>query len=135
MPSRKDGQRRLRYDHAVLYRDMEHVTPTAAMEGIKRRLEETKRKRDALLDDSKAWAGRKSKYVTCEKCGSKLNIECLRSMHTYVCPLCRNDMRLATVLNRIKAYDENIKELRRKYNKEAKRKAPVKWLAKAEIHC
>lgn len=70
--------------------------------------------------NSHTWASRKSKYVTCEQCGSKLNVECLRLKRTCACPLCRNDLRSETVLNRIKAYDEKIKELRGKYAKEMK---------------
>ena len=125
-------------DHAVLYYDVDSLKPTAVMKDIQRRQDETEKKRETLITDSNTWAGRKSQYVSCEHCGSKLNVECLRSMHTYTCPLCRNDMRSETVLNRIKAYDEKIKELRGKYAKEMKKlksKAAVKWLVKMEVHC
>ena len=47
-------------------------------------------------------------------------------------------VRSETVLNRIKAYDGKIKELRGKYAKEMKKlksKAAVKWLVKMEVHC
>lgn len=125
-------------DHAVLFYDVDSLKPTAAMNAIKRRQDETEKKREALIADSHAWTGRKSKYVTCEGCGSRLNVERLRSMRTCVCPLCRNDLRSETVLNRIKAYDEKIKELRGKYANEMKKlksKAAVKWLVKMEVHC
>ena len=108
------------------------------MNAIKRRQDETAEKREALIADSKIWAGRKSKYVTCEDCGSKLNVERLRAMRTCVCPLCRNDLRSESVINRIKAYDEKIRELRGKYAKEMMKltsKAAVKWLVKMEVHC
>jgi len=125
-------------DHAVLFYDVDSLKPTAAMNAIKRRQDETEKKREALIADSHAWTGRKSKYVTCEGCGSRLNVERLRSMRTCTCPLCRNDLRSETVLNRIKAYDEKIKELRGKYANEMKKlksKAAVKWLVKMEVHC
>lgn len=125
-------------DHAVLYYDVDSLKPNTMMKGIKSRQDETEKKRETLISDSLNWTGRKSKYVSCEHCGSKLNIECLRSMRTYTCPLCRNDMRSETVLNRIKAYDGKIKELRGKYTKEMKKlknKATVKWLVKMEVHC
>lgn len=125
-------------DHAVLFYDVDSLKPTAVMKDIKRRQDETMMKREALIADSHTWAGRKSKYVTCEDCGSKLNVERLRSMSTCVCPLCRNDLRSETVLNRVKAYDEKIRELRGKYAKEMKKlksKAAVKWLVKMEVHC
>lgn len=125
-------------DHAVLYYDVDSLKPTAAMNAIKRQQDKVQEKRDALINDSKKWTGRKSKYVSCEHCGSKLNIEYLRKLHTYTCPLCGDDMRSETVLNRIKAYDEKIKELRAKYTtemKKLKRKASVKWLVKMEVHC
>ena len=125
-------------DHAVLFYDVDSLKPTAAMNAIKRRQNETAEKREALIADSHAWTGRKSKYVTCEDCGSKLNVDRLRSMRTCTCPLCRNDLRSETVLNRIKAYDEKIKELRGKYAKEMKKlksKADVKWMVKMEVHC
>ena len=125
-------------DHAVLYYDVDSLKPTAVMNNIKTRHDETMMKRETLIASSRDWAGRKSKYVSCEHCGSKLNIERRRSIFTYTCPLCRNDLRSETVRNRIKAYDENIKELRGKYVKEMKKlksKAAVKWLVKMEVHC
>lgn len=125
-------------DHAVLFYDVDSLKPTAAMNAIKRRRDEMGKKRYAIIVDSHAWTGRKSKYVTCEGCGSKLNVERLRSMHTCVCPLCRNDLRSETVRNRIKAYDEKIEELSGKYVEEMKKlkaKAAVKWLVKMEVHC
>lgn len=125
-------------DHAVLFYDVDSLKPTATMTGIKSRQDETEKKREALVANSKTWTGRKSKYVSCEHCGSKLNVECLRSMRTCTCPLCRNDLRSESVINRIKAYDEKIKEMRGKYSKEMKKlkaKAAVKWLVKMEVHC
>lgn len=68
-------------DHAVLFYDVDSLKPTAVMKDIKRRQDETMMKREALIADSHTWAGRKSKYVTCEDCGSKLNVERLRSMN------------------------------------------------------
>lgn len=125
-------------DHAVLFYDVDSLKPTAAMSAIKRRQNEAEKKRDAIIADSHAWSGRKSKYVTCEGCGSRLNVERLRSMSTCICPLCRNDLRSETVRNRIKAYDEKIEELSGKYVEEMKKlkaKAAVKWLVKMEVHC
>lgn len=125
-------------DHAVLYYDVDSLKPTAAMKNIKCRQDEMEKKREALITSSREWAGRKSQYVSCEDCGSKLNVECLRSMHTYVCPLCLNDMRSETVRDRMKAYDGKIKELRGQHAKEMKKlkaKAAVKWLVKMEVHC
>lgn len=124
-------------DHAVLFYDVDSLKPTAAMKDIKRRQDETEKKREALIADSETWAGRKSKYVTCEDCGSKLNVECLRQMSTCICPLCLNDLRSESVRNRIKAYDEKIEELSGKYTtamKKLKSKAAVKWLVKMEVH-
>lgn len=125
-------------DHAVLFYDVDSLKPTAAMSAIKRRQDETEKKRGALIADSLTWAGRKSKYVTCEDCGSRLNVECLRSMRTCVCPLCRKDLRSKTILDRLKAYEEKVKELDGKYVEEMKKlkaKATVKWLVKMEVHC
>lgn len=125
-------------DHAVLFYDVDSLKPTAAMKDIKRRQDETEKKREALIADSHAWTGRKSKYVTCEDCGSKLNVEYLRSMSTCTCPLCLNDLRSESVRNRIKAYDKKIEELSGKYTtamKKLKSKAAVKWLVKMEVHC
>lgn len=125
-------------DHAVLFYDVDSLKPTAAMKDIQRRQDETEKKRETLIADSLNWTGRKSKYVSCEQCGSRLNVECLRSMRTFDCPLCRNDLRSASVINRIKAYDGKIRELRGKYAKEMKKlksKADVKWLVKMEVHC
>lgn len=125
-------------DHAVLFYDVDSLKPTAAMKAIERRQEEMEKKRDAIIADSHAWSGRKSKYVTCEGCGSRLSVECLRLMSTCICPLCLTDLRSETVRNRVNAYDEKIEELSGKYVEEMKKlkaKAAVKWLVKMEVHC
>ena len=59
-------------DHAVLFHDTEAVKPTKTIENLEKRLKETHEARSAYITANMVTT-RKSAYIGCPKCGSKLN--------------------------------------------------------------
>ena len=77
----------------------------------------------------------KAAYIGCPDCGSKLNKDKLRGEH---CPLCGQDLRAESTLERINSFDVRVNELNAKIAEERKKqkaKATVKYLVKYEYHC
>lgn len=121
-------------DHAVLFRDLDAVSPTKTMENIKFRIEET-RKAKADFVDSHHVRDRKSALIGCEHCGSKVAREYIPT--TDRCPVCRHDLRPESTRERVKRFDAKVRELEGRYLEAQKKlvaKAPVKWLVKYEYH-
>lgn len=119
-------------DHAVLFYNTDKLE-SAATRKIEKQITDTQKKRSDYIDAHHV-KNRKSAYVGCPKCGSKLSRE---HLHTDTCPLCREDLRSETVKARIAGYDEKIETLREKLRGEKAKlvkKAPVMWLVKFEYH-
>lgn len=120
-------------DHAVQYRDTGLVKPTSAMTSLSERMERN-RKQKVEYNQKHQIQNLKSKKITCRNCQSNLNKDFLHSQN---CPVCRQDLRADYIVERLNKYDEDYKELGKKYrNLEHKlsSKAPVKWLVKVEVH-
>lgn len=125
------------YDNlAVLYRDYDKVKPTKKMETLKARSAELGRKKEELDKTStKELHTRKSAFIGCKNCGSKLSTKYIRNS---VCPLCGNELRSDTTMNRLANMTKKIKEINKEYiaeEKKLKAKAEVRWLVKFEFHC
>lgn len=76
----------------------------------------------------------KAEYVGCSCCGSKLKKELLRNNR---CPVCYEDLRAKSTLERIAGFSKKEKELRAQIDAEKqkdKKNASVKWLVKYEYH-
>lgn len=73
---------------------------------LEKKLEEYEEKTDVRI-------ARTSEFIGCSVCGSKLSRILLKN--TY-CPLCRNDLRSATVQDTIKRYKEKISDIKRTYH-------------------
>lgn len=122
-------------DHAVLFRDVDSVKDTKAIETLRQRRADLMTKRTEYFKTNYPIT-RKSAYVTCPKCGSHVNKD---YTHGFACPVCgKQDAFMSeTVRKTITRYDERIKELDGKIT-DAKHKqaakAPVVWLAKYEYH-
>lgn len=119
-------------DHAVLFYDTDKLE-SATTRKIEKQIADTQKKRDDYIDTNHV-KNRKSAYVGCPKCGSKLSRE---HLHADTCPLCREDLRSETVKARIAGYDEKIETLREKLRVEKAKlvkKASVMWLVKFEYH-
>jgi hypothetical protein len=82
---------------------------------------------------------RTSEYIGCEKCGSKLKRTLLRSQF---CPLCGNDLRSKTNLDRIANAGARLDELIKKRDLEEEKRldglkktsSEIRWLVKVEYH-
>ena len=80
----------------------------------------------------------KSAFVSCKKCGSKFNTKLI---YFNKCPLCENDLRPETALNKLKMLKENIDKLRGAMNevrddiiKKLNYEIKEKWLVLIEYH-
>lgn len=121
-------------DHAVQYRDIDSLKPTKTMNQIEERKAKLIADKFDYMEKHSVKA-RKSEFIGCPKCKSKLAREHLLSER---CPLCGEELRPDYVVERIKKYDEDYNELFKKYrNLAEKRKesCPIKWCFKVEVHC
>lgn len=103
-------------DHIVKYWGLSN-------EGRKKELEWNS-KRDAYIN-SHSIHNRKSTYIGCPECGSKLYLGYIKGEK---CPLCNTDLRPESTIEKIKWYDQKTKECIKKHKQEY-------WLAKIEYHC
>ena len=79
---------------------------------------------------------RKSSFIGCPRCESKLNRTRLKDNF---CPLCGEDLRSKTIQDTLDRYDDRIIELEKLIRKEkkndTKKNIPsIKWLVKFEYH-
>lgn len=121
-------------DHAVQYKDKRGLKPTKAMENLKAKMDKLQADRDAYIEKH-SLKERKSEYIGCKRCGSKLSNKYLRGTK---CPLCGEELRADYIIDRIKKYDADYKELQKRYETletNQKGKCPIKWLVKVEVHC
>lgn len=121
-------------DHAVRYKDKSKLAPNKTMLALEERMK--KNREDKIkYAETHSFANRKSEFMSCPECKSKLAIKYLRH---YKCPVCGTDMRADYIVERFKKYDEDYKEMELKYQKmvkERKGKCKTKWLFKVEVHC
>lgn len=96
------------------------------------------------LEDYKAKnsiKNRKSKFVSCTKCGSKINKDYISST-SYAwneCPLCAEDLSSNTVKTAINSKKQAINDMTKDLNSKQrannkKGKKSTKWLVKIEYH-
>lgn len=118
-------------DHAVRYYDYENVKPTKKMGELSQKIR-------ALWDAKEAYAkehsvkNRKSEYIGCPKCGSKLFREYLKAEF---CPLCRTDLRSQTTLEALANFDKRREKVQDQLEAEKeKQNGEVRWLIKYEYH-
>lgn len=121
-------------DHAVRYRDTDSLKPTKAMNQIEeRKAKITIDKNEYMYNHSVQ--SRKSEFIGCPKCKSKLAREHLKSER---CPVCGAELRPEYVIERLKKYDSDYETLSKKYKELAKKRkesCPIRWCFKAEVHC
>lgn len=121
-------------DHAVKFKDKSKSKPTKQMQDLIARTLKCKADKEKYLADHSVRMHR-SEMIGCKNCGSKIARNYLRSEK---CPVCGKDLRADYILERLKKYDEGIKQLSDRYE-ELKRKQkgdfPIKWLVKVEVHC
>jgi transposase len=118
---------------AVRYYDYSKCKETKKIETLKQRIAENQAKKREYIKAHSVRAF-KAEYVGCSCCGSKLKKELLRSER---CPVCYEDLRAKSTLDRIQCFDKKEKELLAQIDAEKqkdKKNASVKWLVKYEYH-
>lgn len=87
------------------------------------------------------FADAKSKLITCGECGSKINVHWNRfqQLHGNFCPVCRNDMRPKSALDKIEAKRMKLSkvanDLSQSRKKDAEKHYELMWLGQIEYHC
>lgn len=108
---------------------------TKKEEELEKRVVEITNKMNDYIRDNHI-SNRKSAYVGCPTCGSKLSLAHMSGDH---CPLCRTDLRSQTVLDTIERYKERIRAAKKAVSDEKKRpkkgdKVEKMWLINAEAY-
>lgn len=116
---------------AVKFYDCSNVTPTKRVNELMEKKAETERNREAYID-AHSIRTFKANLIGCQKCGSKLKKDFLK---TNQCPVCHSDLRSETTLETIKKYDARIANYKKIIAEEKKKQAKVMWLVKFEYHC
>lgn len=139
--SREDAERALERicdrpykDAAVLFRDLETVRDTKEVSELRERFARIRREREDYAR-AHSVSARKSKSVTCGRCGSTLTIAFMRSGNR--CPVCGNDLRAPSTIARIASIDERARKIERRILELKARGAEgaeVRWLLKYEYH-
>ena len=124
------------YDQlAVKYKEYPKGKRTKSIDELYRRKKEGEERLAKTIESSKI-QHRTSEKIGCPKCGSSLALKYLRGQN---CPLCSEDLRSPTNLDRIAKARENINNLskliRETEEKESKKNKPeIRWLVKVEYH-
>ncbi len=120
---------------AVQFKQYPMAKDTKAIEDLRRRRAEAGDRLTRTLESAKI-QHRTSEKIGCPKCGSSLALKYLRGQN---CPLCGEDLRSPTNLDRIAKAKENISNLnkliREAEEKESRKLKPkICWLVKVEYH-
>lgn len=119
-------------DGCVRFREAPKLS--AKIRNIEERIKSTREKKEKFNETHNV-TSRKSKFIGCEKCGSKIAREYIRGNE---CPVCRTDLRAEYIIEKLNSYDEKIRELEKEYRSEVKKnnqkKGKIYWLVKTEIH-
>ena len=126
------------YDQlAVKYKHFDKPIASKRLSDLKAKESEVRQKLREL-ESKVAFTEFKSQYISCKKCGSKLNKDFIKRNY---CALCGNDMRSDTTKNAIARLTEKVKSLEKDVREEEKKLAVKKakeakeyWLVKIEYH-
>ena len=136
---------------AVTYKSYESKS-NAKSDRIEKKIADANAKAEKMYAEWNGFAiknsakNRKSAYVGCPKCGSKINkdyIEVSTYYHTMPCPICKTDLFSETVKTRLAKYEADYKELQKSITQLKKdlevakrgKKFTKKWLIYYEYHC
>ena len=126
------------YDQlAVKYRHFDKPLTSKKLDELNAQLKETAQKLREL-ESKVAFKEFKAQYISCKKCGSKLNKDYIKRNN---CVVCGYDMRSDTTKNAIARLTEKVKTLENAVREEARKVAAKKaneakeyWLVKIEYH-
>jgi len=136
------------YQGAVLFKSYEKKSNSKS-DKIKKKMGENHEKRMAMYNAMKEYVAkndvknRKSVYVGCPKCGSKLHKDYIRlGSKSQNCPLCGENLFSDTVKARIEKYETDLKNMGKQFKELQKQlaeaektgKFDLKWCVKVECH-
>lgn len=123
---------------AVRFNRYKFRKPTKKIENLKERIEKA---RESIVDYKKenSIKNRKSKFIGCTKCESRINKDYFSDYRWNECPLCEEDLSSNTIKktleNRYNRVNEMELELKKEVDKNNKKGKPTeKWLVKTEYH-
>jgi hypothetical protein len=120
-------------DHAVRFKDYSKATKTTKILEYEAKIEEL-RKAGREYRDAHSIHNFKAKFVGCPRCESRLNKEYIVGER---CNLCSCDLRSKTTTDKIKWYEDKIKEYYSRIEAEKtkqKKNCQIMWLVKIEYH-
>lgn len=127
---------------AVQYKEYPEFAPTKAMQAVNAQIKKYSDLLGELNKPHYANPNIKSKTIKCKACESVLAIKYCGHSYRNNCPVCGADLRPTTVLDKEKAYNTKVEELRNKYReleraeqKKLESKAVLKWAVACEVHC
>lgn len=136
------------YQGAVLYKQYEKKS-NSKVDKICKKMDENQEKLKSICNDCDEYVSknnvknRKSVYVGCPKCGSKLHKDYIRLGHrSQNCPLCGENLFSDTVKARIEKYESDLKNMGKQFKELQKQlaeaektgKFDLKWCVKVECH-
>ena len=119
--------------YGVKFYDYSKVKDTKKITELKSKLAEIMHKQSEYINAHHV-KDFKASFIGCSKCGSKLSKEYLISDK---CPVCHNDLRAESTLERIASFKNRAKECQEKILQETQKqkdKANIFWLVKFEYH-
>lgn len=114
-----------KYHLVVPFKDTSEAKETKKIQDLKRRIKETEEKSAAYFEAHKV-SNLKAAYIGCQKCGSKINKDYLKSSNR--CLVCGQDLRSETTKKMLASYEKKMKDLRKQMEEEkSKQKVPVRY--------
>ena len=125
---------------AVRYKVYPKVEPSNAILDIERRIKDYKNRIAEL--NKPHYANVKQATVKCKKCGSALATSYCSKTYYNRCPICQEDLRPESILQKIEQYNTTIQELNQKRADEIKKqnaknesRVTYRWMVCCEVHC
>ena len=125
---------------AVKYKVYPKTEPSNIILDLERRIKEYKNRIAEL--NKPHYANVKQATVKCKKCGSSLATSYCGRTYYNQCPICKEDLRPESTLQKIEQYNNTIKELEQKRVDEIKKqnvknesKVTYRWMVCCEVHC
>lgn len=119
--------------YAVRCYDFSKVKDPKKVGELEKKIAETLANKKAFAE-AHSIKNQKAAFIGCPECGSKLNRE---RLHSNQCPLCYQELRSASTMERLASYDNRIAEYHEQIKQERlknKKKAAVMWVVKFEYH-
>lgn len=123
----------------VIYKHREDII-TKKIEKKEEKLKKLFEQLTGYWDDN-LLSKKKSKTVSCPKCGSVLNIKYLtkKNKATHNCPLCKEELLSKGVMDRIRKFNRDIRKLDDEIEEEKEKvrnsqtEYELRWLVKVEV--